>query len=71
MLTVRISYFSFDRIPVNIVPVVYCTVVAEEPDYEWDFLWKKYITENVAAEKMVILTALGCTKSADTLKVFN
>lgn len=50
-------------------PVVYCTAIAEGTREEWEFLWKKYLTENVAAEQVLILTSLGCTKDANILKV--
>lgn len=32
-------------------------------------MWNRFLTENVAAEQVVILTALGCTKDPETLKV--
>lgn len=32
-------------------------------------MWERFLTENVAAEQVVILAALGCTKDQNTLKV--
>ncbi|XP_031619288.1 membrane alanyl aminopeptidase-like [Contarinia nasturtii] len=59
-------------IPVNLVPVVYCTVVREGSDKEWEYLWEKFKTENVAAKQDTILKALGCTKRPDLItKYFN
>ena len=57
------------RIPVNLVPVVYCSVISEGTDQEWDYLWKKFQSENVATEQVTILNALGCTKHANLTTV--
>lgn len=57
------------RIPVNLVPVVYCSVISEGADQEWNYLWKKFESENVAAEQVTILNALGCTKHANLITV--
>lgn len=57
------------RIPVNLKQVVYCSVVSEGADKEWDFLFEKFEKENVAAEQVTILNALGCTKKSHLIKV--
>lgn len=59
----------FIRIPVDLTPVVYCSVVEHGSDAEWNFLWNKYKSSNTASEKEVILKALGCTKQTNLLKV--
>lgn len=64
----RISPFLF-RIPVDLVPVIYCSVVTQGNGTEWNYLWKKFESENVAAEQVTILGALGCTKNEDLIKV--
>lgn len=33
-------------------------------------MWNRFLAENVAAEQVVILAALGCTKDPAILKVF-
>lgn len=53
----------------NIRPVVYCTAIAEGGQVEWDFLWNKYLETNVAAERTIILQALGCSKNKAVLEV--
>lgn len=59
------------RVQVNIRPVVYCTAISEGGENEWNFLWDRFQKENVAAEQVVILSALGCTKNPTILKVFH
>lgn len=51
------------------MPVVYCTVISEGKDEEWEFLWNKFEMENVAAEQVTILSALGCTKKPHLISV--
>lgn len=53
----------------NLVPVVYCSVISEGSDEEWEYLWSKFQAENVAAEQVTILNALGCTKQTNLIKV--
>ncbi len=57
-------------VPVNVRPAVYCTAITEGNETTWNFLWDRFVTENVAAEQVVILDALGCTKDQAILKVF-
>ncbi|KAJ6634675.1 Phosphatidylinositol 3-kinase catalytic subunit type 3 [Pseudolycoriella hygida] len=58
------------KIAANIRPTVYCTGIAEGSATEWNFLWKQFIQENVATEKMVILRALGCTTDRNLLQQY-
>lgn len=51
-----------DRIPVDLMPVVYCTAIAEGSENEWNLLWNKFKLGNVASEQATILNALGCSK---------
>lgn len=60
---------SFDRIPVDLLPVVYCTVISEGSSKEWEYLWNKFKSENMASEQVTILNALGCTKHAKLISV--
>lgn len=59
-----------NRVPVNIAPVVYCAAISEGTAQDWDFLWDKYKKADVAAEQVVILNALGCTKDPKLLKKY-
>lgn len=47
--------------------VVYCTAIAEGNQTTWDLFWDRFTKANVAAEQVLILNALGCTKNKDTL----
>lgn len=58
-----------NRIPKDIAPVVYCSVIAEGSEKEWDFLWDKCMKTNVAAEQVAIFTSLGCAKKPELIKV--
>ena len=59
----------FCRISVDLVPVIYCSVISEGSDNDWTFLWEKFQSENVNGEKVTILNALGCTKQANSTEV--
>lgn len=50
-------------------PVVYCSVITQGNEEDWKFFWEKFKAENVAAETVVILNALGCTKSSNLTTV--
>lgn len=57
-------------VPVNIRSAVYCTAIRQGGDKEFDFLWNQYKEENVATEQVLILTALGCSKSEKKLQEY-
>lgn len=57
-------------VPVNIRSGVYCTVVREGGIDEWNTLWNKYLSANVAAEQVLILKALGCSKDENIINKF-
>lgn len=41
---------------------MYCTAISDGGQIEWDFAWQRYLNTNVANEKEILLTALGCSK---------
>lgn len=47
--------------------VVYCTAIAQGNQTVWDLFWDRFSKANVAAEQVLILNALGCTKNNATL----
>lgn len=55
------------RVPVNVRSVVYCTAIAQGNQTVWDLFWNRFRNANVAAEQVLILNALGCTKNNVTL----
>ncbi|XP_063229950.1 aminopeptidase N-like [Bacillus rossius redtenbacheri] len=57
-------------ISANLKSVVYCTAVANGGEKEWNFLWERYTNAELAAEKALILTALGCSKTTSTLNSY-
>ncbi|XP_065349189.1 aminopeptidase Ey-like [Cloeon dipterum] len=49
-------------IPVELRSVVYCNAVESGGEPAWDFVWKRFLGSNVAAEKSKLLSALGCAR---------
>ncbi|XP_065352030.1 aminopeptidase Ey-like [Cloeon dipterum] len=49
-------------IPVELRSVVYCKAVESGGEPAWDFVWKRFLSSNVAAEKSKLLSALGCAR---------
>lgn len=68
-MNVKLLSHSLDRIPKDVAPVVYCSVMAEGSEEDWEFLWDKCMKTNVAAEQVLILNSLGCTNNTDLIKV--
>lgn len=46
---------------------MYCTAIKYGTDEDWEFLWNKSKTVNVAHEKIIINNALGCSKNKNKL----
>lgn len=68
----RALNFSFhisNRIPDDLVPVVYRSVVEYGSETEWNYLWKEFKSSNVDGERKNVLKALGYTKRDDLIKV--
>ena len=63
-------FFSIDP---GIKSTVYCTAIAEGGIEEWEFALRRYKTENLAAEKSRLQSALACSKETWILSkyVFN
>ncbi|XP_066591366.1 uncharacterized protein [Prorops nasuta] len=59
---------SHEKIDVNQRPAVYCAAIREGTVEDWEFLWEKAFQSNVAADQLVMLGALGCTKDKSLLK---
>ncbi|XP_016983795.1 aminopeptidase N-like [Drosophila rhopaloa] len=55
-------------VPINVRSTVYCTSIKHGSDEDWEFLWTRYKKSNVAAEKLTILTALGCSREVWVLQ---
>ena len=45
----------------NLRSTVYCYGVKQGGVDEWDFIYNRHLTENLATEKVVLLESLGCT----------
>ncbi|XP_014255315.1 aminopeptidase N-like [Cimex lectularius] len=46
----------------NMKGTVYCNALREGGQIEWDFAWEMYLKTNVISEKVLLLSALGCTR---------
>ena len=60
--------FFYYRIDPGIKSAVYCKAIAEGGEEEWEFVFKRYKTENLAAEKVRLQAALSCSKETWILK---
>ncbi|XP_053377176.1 aminopeptidase N-like isoform X1 [Mercenaria mercenaria] len=49
---------------------IYCTALREGGEKEWNFLFEKYMTATVQAEKSRILSSLSCTRKTWILNKF-
>lgn len=49
------------RVNPGLKSTVYCMGVASGGEEEWNFVYKRYKTATVAAEKSRLLSALSCT----------
>lgn len=47
--------------------MVYCQVIRRGDEDDWNFLYARYLKSEVAAEKTLMLTALGCSRQKDIL----
>ncbi|XP_014370421.2 membrane alanyl aminopeptidase-like [Papilio machaon] len=54
-------------IPPNMRPWVYCTGLRYGTVDDFQYFWKRYLGENLASEKAVMLEAAGCTNSIVSL----
>uniref|UniRef100_A0A0C9QRU9 Aminopeptidase N n=1 Tax=Fopius arisanus TaxID=64838 RepID=A0A0C9QRU9_9HYME len=59
-----------ETIPVNAKKAVYCTAVKYGSYEDWKFLWNRYLSSNLEAEKVTILQGLGCTRNAKALEEY-
>ncbi|CAB4066589.1 ANPEP [Lepeophtheirus salmonis] len=53
---------DINKIGVDIRSKVYCYAIAEGSQDEWEFLWRQYLQSDVASDKVIMLSALSCTK---------
>lgn len=50
--------------------MVYCTAIKYGDQKEWDFAWERYQKTNVASEKEILLSAMGCSRETWILSRF-
>lgn len=55
-------HLDSSAVPANVRNTVYCTGIAEGGEEAWNFAWEQYLTTNVANQKDMLLSALGCAK---------
>ncbi|XP_052740774.1 membrane alanyl aminopeptidase [Bicyclus anynana] len=58
------------EVTVNSRSWVYCNALRQGGKSEFDFLWDRYLNENVYTEKILILQNIGCTPDATSLNSF-
>lgn len=50
--------------------MIYCTALKNGKEKEWNFLWDRYLASNVGSEKIMIITALSCTREQILLSTY-
>lgn len=63
-------YIITFRVPANLRPWVYCTGLRNGNNVDFNRLWTKYMADDLAGEKIVLLEAFGCTRDADSLRKY-
>ena len=53
---------SNNVIPKEFRSTVYCNAIKYGSEKEWNFLWNQYKHTNIASEKTLLLSALGCAR---------
>lgn len=61
---------NLNQIPANLRSIVYCTVVREGSQKEFDFLWNRLEKETVANEILNLLKGLSCTEDPSLILWF-
>lgn len=51
-------------------PWVYCTGLRNGNAADFDALWDKYMEDDLAGEKIVLLETMGCTRDAASLRKY-
>lgn len=51
----------FQRIPLNVRDIVYCTGVSLMDEDVWEFIWMKFHSTTAVSEKKILLEALTCS----------
>lgn len=59
----------FSNLRNDLASVVYCSVIENGSDEEWNFLWNKFKSTNLDDERKITLNALGCVRRVDLMKV--
>ncbi|CAH2274214.1 aminopeptidase N [Pelobates cultripes] len=54
--------FVYNSIHPNLRSSIYCTAVAQGGEAEWDFIWEKFNSTDIAQEADKLRAALACTK---------
>ncbi len=53
---------ALNQIPATLRSTVYCTIIREGSQIEFNFLWERLKQENVASETLNLLNGLACTQ---------
>ncbi|KAJ8889370.1 hypothetical protein PR048_008869 [Dryococelus australis] len=50
-------------VPPDLKIIVYCNALRQGGETEFNFLWNRYLTHTVNAERLIILAVMGCTRN--------
>ncbi|KAH0552187.1 hypothetical protein KQX54_006650, partial [Cotesia glomerata] len=60
------TYFIFP----NAKPAVWCTALKHGDFDDWELMWQEYRASNFESEKVMILSALGCSQNSTAIKKY-
>lgn len=58
----------FNSIDKNLRSVVYCNALRSGNVTQWEFVWNKFVNETGPTEKLVLMSALGCTSDQQNIR---
>lgn len=63
------TYKTGTKVHKDLRSIVYCNAIRDGTTADFDFLFNKFTTEDIAAEQLNILSGTGCTKDATLVAV--
>lgn len=64
------SFFFLNSISPDSKPAILCTALKHGTYDDWQFLWEQYRASNFESEKVLILSALGCTQNKTAINKY-
>lgn len=62
--------FIFNSIFPNAKPAIWCTALKHGDFDDWELMWQEYRASNFESEKVMILSALGCSQNSTAINKY-